>query len=551
MNFLQKRIIELAYQCISTQKYNYLKMLILKLLETGFNDHKILFVIAEIYKSIKQYKKSLIYARRAFELNKTVDSLENLAYICYSTQEYQDAAIFYEELIKYKPDIKNYINCYESYENLGLEEEGLKKLIELEKKHSSAEIISKIIHIYITLGMNDKCEYWLKIIQEKFPNKATTEHILGLYYEAQINDYEEAKKHYLKATKLGNMNVYYDLAVCCKHCEEFDLAEKYFKKINSSKKPINVDYNYSLASIYLAQRKMKQGFKYYEKRPSRLIISNHNKKKYWDGKEYLKETILIETEQGFGDNIQFSRFIPLVAKKFKHVYFSVEKPLYILMKESFKKYKNIEVVTSGKLIKYNKYCLTMDLQNLLNISYHNIPEQKPYLITDKEKDYAFKIKLFSGDDIKIGLYWRAKGMGLRDAVYRTIDAPYYFKRLFDLPNTKFYSFQMNDLFDMCEKYPQIVDLEPYIENFDDTASMLKNIDVLITVDTALAHLAGALGIKTYLLLCFAPDWRWFNNDKKTEWYPNVTIIKQHDRRTWDDVADSLYNYISEECKKKH
>lgn len=550
MNILQKKMIELAYQCIAAQKYSYLKMLILKLLETGFNNSEILSEISKIYTTIRQNEKALRYARRAFELEKSVDSLEALANACFACKEYQDAAIFFEELTKYKPEIRNYIACQKSYAQLGLEEEGIRVLEEALKKHSTPEIMATIIHEYLILGMEDKCNYWVKIIQEEFPNKAATEHILGLYYEAQTNDYEEAKKHYLKGAKLGNMNIYYDLGVCHKHCEEFDLAEKYFKKMNTSKKSIDVDYNYSLATIYLAQRKMKHGFKYYENRSTRNAIPEQIKKRYWDGKDYLKETILVESEQGFGDNIQFSRFLPLVAKKFKHVYFSVEKPLYNLMKESFKKYKNIEVI-SKKLVKYDKFVLIMDIQNLLNISYHNMPEQKPYLITDKEKDYAFKIKHFRGDDLKIGLYWRAKGMGLRDAVYRTIDAPYYFKRLFDLPNTKFYSFQMNDIFDMCEKYPQIVDLEPDIENFDDTASMLKNIDVLITVDTALAHLAGALGIKTYLLLCFAPDWRWFDNDKRTEWYPNVTIIKQHDRRTWKDVADSLYNYISEECKKKH
>ena len=154
-----------------------------------------------------------------------------------------------------------------------------------------------------------------------------------------------------------------------------------------------------------------------------------------------------------------------------------------------------------------------------------------------------KINYFNSDKVKIGLNWRAKGMALRDAVYRTIEAPYYFKPLFDIPNTEFYSFQMNDIFGMCEKYPQIIDLSKEINTFDETAALLKNIDILITVDTALAHLAGALGVKTYLLLCHAPDWRWFENTEKTEWYPSITIIRQQDRRTWEDVSKKLYEYI--------
>ena len=252
----------------------------------------------------------------------------------------------------------------------------------------------------------------------------------------------------------------------------------------------------------------------------------------------------ITSEQGYGDNIQFSRFVPYVAKKFKKVYYAVDESLYDLFKRSFKKYKNVEIIKFGVFKPYNKFLMIMDIQNLLNISYHNIPQQEPYMITDEEKDYNDKIQFFRGDELKIGLNWRAKGMGLRDAVYRTIDAPYYFKKLFELEGNKYYSFQMNDIFGMCEKYPQIVDLEEHIQTFDDTASLLKNLDVLITVDTALAHLAGAMGVKTYLLLCKAPDWRWFDNDKKTEWYPSVTIIKQHDRRTWEDVAEELFNEIA-------
>jgi hypothetical protein len=139
-------------------------------------------------------------------------------------------------------------------------------------------------------------------------------------------------------------------------------------------------------------------------------------------------------------------------------------------------------------------------------------------------------------------------MGLRDAVYRTIDGPYYYSKLFDIPNTKFYSFQTQDIFNMLEKYPQMTDLSPEFSSFDETASLIKNLDVLVTVDTAIAHLAGGLGIKTYLLLCHAPDWRWFENIEKTEWYESVTIIKQADRRTWEDVSAKLLEYITNDVE---
>ena len=191
----------------------------------------------------------------------------------------------------------------------------------------------------------------------------------------------------------------------------------------------------------------------------------------------------------------------------------------------------------------------MDLPYLLHMNFYNIPAKEQYLISNRHKQENFRLNYFNNNKIKIGLNWRAKGMGLRDAVYRTIDAPYYFKNIMDLDNVEYYSFQMGDIFNMLDKYPKIIDLAPNFNTFADTAAALKNIDILVTVDTALAHLAGALGIKTYLLLCFAPDWRWFENDKKTEWYPNVTIIKQHDRRTWDDVAEVLTKSLKQDVEK--
>jgi hypothetical protein len=223
-----------------------------------------------------------------------------------------------------------------------------------------------------------------------------------------------------------------------------------------------------------------------------------------------------------------------------------------LFKHNFEteKYPNLEIVSVEERVKFNKYALMTDLPYLLHKTFHNIPSEESYIEASERNVELIRKNVFAKDkNLKIGLCWRAKGMGLRDAVYRTIDAPYYFKPIMDLPNVSYYSFQFGDIFDMCKKYPQITDLTNHINDFADTAGALKNIDILITVDTALAHLAGAMGIKTYLLLCHAPDWRWFDNDKKTEWYPSVTIIKQQDRKTWEDVSEKLTKYIKKEVKE--
>ena len=549
MNVKEQKLIGLARKCIHYGKYDYVKIILVHLLQNNTNNAEILSEISNLYIMMRKYDKALSYARRAFEIRKDVDTLEALANASNVCKNYQDAAIMFEELTKYKKDEIIYVLCKDAYKNLGLEEEGIRILEEGAREISSAPLFASIMFEYLQLGMDDKAEKWLNILKEKFPNSAITENSLGFFYEGSVNDYPTAQKHFLKSAKMGWIDAYYNLGVCCKHSEDFKSAEKYLKKLHSIKKNTRYDYNYTLGSIYMAQRKMKLGFKYYSQRETKQFMNYRERKNYWDGKDYPDKILYVTSEQGFGDNIQFSRFLPLIAKKFKKVYYAVDNSLYELMKRSFKRYKNIEIIKYGVFKPYHKYLMIMDAQNLLNISYHNIPHQEPYMISDSERDYEKKIQFFRGEGLKIGLNWRAKGMGFRDAVYRTIDAPYYFQRLFDIEGNKYYSFQMNDIFGMCEKYPQMINLEDEIHTFDDTASLLKNLDILITVDTALAHLAGALGVKTYLLLCFAPDWRWFDNDKKTEWYPNVTIIKQKDRRTWQDVSDKLYEYILEDSKK--
>jgi tetratricopeptide (TPR) repeat protein len=546
MNFKQKRMIEIAYRCIHYGKYEYVKLVILKLLQTNPNSVEILTEISKMYSAMHNFGKAIIYAKKVFELEKSVETLELLANANNDVENFQDAAIMYEELLKYKKDDILYYLCKNAYKSFGLEEEGIRILEEGVKETNAAELLGALVFECLSLGMEDKADFWVEKLKKDYPNNSITENTLGFYFEAQKNDYDEAKKHFLRASKMGYFDAYYNLGVCCKQSEDFKNAEKYLKKLNSIKNYTGPDYYYTLGSIFMAQRKLKLGFKYYSHRKNKKIMNYREQRNYWDGKDYPNKIILIATEQGYGDNIQFSRFIPFVAKKFKKVYYAVHENLYDLMRRSFDKYDNIEIIKSGRHVHYNKFVMIMDIQNLLNISYHNIPHQDSYMITNPIKDENMKELFFNKSGLKIGLNWRAKGMGFRDAVYRTIDAPYYFKKLFDIKGNNYYSLQMNDIFGMQEKYPQMIDTVSAIRTFDDTASIIKNLDILITVDTAIAHLAGALGVKTYLLLCHAPDWRWFDNDKKTEWYPNVTIIKQHDRRTWEDVSEKLYEYILED-----
>lgn len=553
MNIEDRNRINLIKKCVHYGKFEYAMLVINKIIENpeAKNDPELLREFTVIFKSMNKYDTALKCIKHAFDLEKSVENLEMLAAMNDLCGNNEDAAIQFEELLRFKDNEYVYQSCITAYKNLDLPTESIRICKDYIKRYENENAYSMLAFEYIGIGMEKEAIETCEKLEKIAPNRPITFNTLGFLYEAIYNDYPKAKEYFMKAAKMGFLESYYNLGVCHKHTENFAEAEKYLKRLIALKAESNMDYNYTLGSVYLAQRKMALGYKYYLKRKLSENLSVKDKKNQWDGKDYPDKTLYIKAEQGFGDNLQFVRYIPIVAKKFKKVIYATYNNLIELFKESFPKeqYPNIEIVPLGEIVRYHKFALLMDIPYLLHMNFHNVPSSEKYLFANHRKKEMMKKNFFNNDKIKIGLNWRAKGMGLRDAVYRTIDAPYYFRNILALPNVEYYSFQMGDIFHMCEKYPGIIDITPQLYDFSDTAAALENIDILITVDTALAHIAGGLGIKTYLLLCFAPDWRWFDNDKKTEWYPSVTIIKQHDRRTWNDVEKELTKRIKKDIEK--
>ena len=509
------------------------------------HETELLNKIGMYYISMGQYKKALVNLQESFENEKSVETLELLAVVNENCENNEDAAIQYETLLEYKNDEQIYDKCSDMYLKQGYDEEAIRITKKCVENKSTISSYARLVYLYILTGMDKEAKSCFKEMESKFPNHSITYNTAGLLNECVDNDYETAKKYYEKSAKMGFIDAYYNLGVCCKQTEDLESAEKYLKKLISLKANSAMDYNYTLGLIYMAERKLRLGHKYYKNRLSTQNLRAYYKKHLWDGKDYPDGTLYVATEQGYDDNIQFVRYVPKLLNKFKKVYLETKEPLLELFKLSYpeSKYKNLELVLPETVVNFSHFTLITDIPNLLNETFHNIPSKKSYLKCSKEKTEKFKNELFDNKELKIGLNWKSNGMGLRDTIYRTIDAPYYFRNIMKISGIKYYSFQKNDIFEMCQKYPEIKDITPELKTYNDYAAALKNLDIFVTVDTELAHLAGALGVKTYLLLCYAPDWRWFDNTVKTEWYPSITIIKQSDRKNWEDVSSKLEKYI--------
>jgi hypothetical protein len=235
-------------------------------------------------------------------------------------------------------------------------------------------------------------------------------------------------------------------------------------------------------------------------------------------------------EQGIGDLIQFFRFIPLL--KDKNICIAVPESLQSLIKQNID--ATIKTVFSPE--EYDYHCSMISLPFLLGDNeYHAVA----YLHCEK------KANLENYSELKIGIAWAGNPQHPGD---RTRSCKLeYFKKLQDIPNVKLFSLQKEtsprkymgeqkeiDLTANCEGMG-VVDLSAFINNFEDTASFINAMDLVISVDTSILHLAGALGKKTWALIPYNPDWRWGIESDTTQWYQNMKLYRQGNSSDWNDV----------------
>lgn len=195
-------------------------------------------------------------------------------------------------------------------------------------------------------------------------------------------------------------------------------------------------------------------------------------------------------------------------------------------------FKNVDVISKIQTPsdEFDIVVPVMDLPYALKMDFSVIPFSEAYICPDTViKNKFSQLSEFKNDKYKIGIFWQGNKRILKN---RSIDISMIVDLVKGKDKIQFYSLQIeNDLPGVKELIP----LSPYIKNFNDTAALLSNLDLVITVDSSIVHLSGALGVNTYLLLPNTPEWRWFNDDKTTPWYNSVKIFKQKKIGDWKAV----------------
>jgi len=308
----------------------------------------------------------------------------------------------------------------------------------------------------------------------------------------------------------------------------------------------NARYNRSL--ILLTEGNYREGFPAYESRfKTREFPPCPFRQPVWDGSDLTGRTILLHAEQGLGDTIQFIRYAAIVAQRGGRVVLTCHQPLIRLL--STVSAIDEQVPLGYPTPNFDVYAPLMSLPSILGTTLETVPAAIPYLtppaeskvcLTSPGSDVTRQKPQSGKPPLKVGIAWSGGHLYKKN---QSRSCPLmHFQPLLQLPDIAYYSLQKGIAQTTLAELgweAQIQDLGSQLGDMADTAAAIAQLDLVITVDTSIAHLAGALGKPVWVLLTYLPDWRWMLHREDTPWYPTMRLFRQTQPGGWQGVLDRV------------
>ena len=292
----------------------------------------------------------------------------------------------------------------------------------------------------------------------------------------------------------------------------------------------------------------REGWKRYEARYRTLESAKFRRdfaEPRWTGEPAQGRTILLHAEQGIGDTIQFLRYAPLVAARGARVVLEVHRGLRALTGALPGVADVVEL--GDPLPPFDLQCPMLSLPMVFDTDLDSIPATIPYLSVPSERIYQWRTRLGPRRAKRIGIAWSGNPLHREDA-RRSIALARFARVLAPHPDREFHVLQA----DVRESdraalagLPHVRDHSGMLRDFADTAALVSLMDLVISVDTSVAHLAGALGWPVWLLLAAVADWRWLLERDDSPWYPTVWLFRQTEAGGWDPVLDAVLRQMQE------
>jgi len=531
-----------------------------KLLASNPKNFHLLFQLGNEFFHDKQYNEAVIHYEKA--LRQHPDSTQVLFNIGLTLASYlgylDEAKPYFLKIIEINPSYaKAYFNLAKIFEN----QNKLDKAITYYERAGALDDSFSYVYPKIATLCNQKKDYqnaitYFKKSIELYPEKIELRLFLGNIYNelGMIND---AILAYLRAYEIDNSSVtaIYNAGYSLKVKGDIDRAIKLYKKALELKQDYQ-DAKYAIALALLYKGDFKNGWRQYE---FRLISEKRNAQKLRD---YLKNNSLegkrihLVPEGGLGDTIQFIRYAKVLKRMGAQVSAYVQKPLIPLISNC--PYIDTIVIKGQKPKPYHDFAGIMSLPAIFKSTEETIPRNIPYIFPDKKLEEKWKTYFAGNKKYKIGLCWEAdvkNDVSRLLCAHRSIDL-IELEKLSHIPNIEFYSLQKSDGASQTKDLPAHFVIHTFGPDFDessgpfmDTAAIMKQLDLIITVDTSIAHLAGALGRPVWVMLPYNTDWRWIVGRTDSPWYPTMKIFKQPKAFDWATVVQNMCDNLKEKIRK--
>lgn len=351
-----------------------------------------------------------------------------------------------------------------------------------------------------------------------------------------------------RAVAIGTLpEAYVDLGDAYSARGDFERALEAYE-IAVARKPEYARAHMGLAQALLKNGDFRAGWIEYEWRyrmaATEKILPKF-KQPQWNGMALKTSRLLVIAEQGYGDCIQFARYLPMVGERVKNVVVGVApelKPIVASVPGSHICYDRWELLPSFE------FQVTMStLPMLFGTTVETIPARTPYVAADAAKTAAWRERLAASARGRktVGVVWQGRPTHPNDA-QRSIPLN-ELSPLLELANIQPVSLQVGDGRSQLEQHParaRVLDAAPSLSDFGDTAACVAALDCVISIDSAIAHLAGALAKPGFVMLPRVAEWRWFENRADSPWYPTLELVRQDARGAWGTVVAHLVNRLS-------
>ncbi len=529
--------------------------------------------LAVAHKRLGEYNQSIAVLGKAISINPNYRSFySNAAQVLKLQGEMTKAAQCLQKSIQIEETLVDYISLIELLKDMKRYDDALKvaniMLLKYSNEYDAFLSVGNLLSN--TKSFSKAIDYYQKAIQID-PNKTQAYNNIGVAYKEtmqeakaltayqkalelnpndaaahnnignllrNMNEFDSAIEHLKKSITINPSyaDAYSNLGAVYKEAKEYEKAYGYYEqaiKLN----PKHTNANFDMALIELSRGEYESAWPKYEHRlkMNELLSKTYKyKTPMWRGEALEGKTIILQNEQGYGDNIMFIRYVPKFLELGAKVIIRTRPELVRL----FESIKGVSLVCSEEeegIPEHDYYLPIMSSALMFKTTLKTIPSNFPYLRSlGKNGDIGL-----DNQKTNIGLVWSSSRTN-KDFKNKYIGVDSY-AELLDISSANYFSLQVGeDAIKADSNFAtKLIDLSKILTDFSATASVIDALDIVITTDTSVAHLCGAIGKKAYVLVPTPADWRWMQDGESTPWYPSLKIFRQTKRGSWREPIRAI------------